>query len=123
MLHYMTETKSMSIQNLQALFDKAHEFKLRNMDVACTLPFLEDCNGNTPLDLALLDDDNADINLGNCMLSNIKDYPYLHSGPLLVTGVIRAFKYGVPVLGDFLDSRLVRSPHLHCSSLSRKAIK
>lgn len=45
-----------------------------------TIPILQDVNGNTPIDLSLNSNEEADINLANLLLSNIKDYPYMHSG-------------------------------------------
>jgi hypothetical protein len=32
----------------------------------------------------------------------IKDYPYMHSGLALVSGIIKAFQADIPCLGDFL---------------------
>jgi hypothetical protein len=46
----------------------------------------------------------------------------MHSGFNLVSGIIRAFGSS-PYLGEFLDARLIKSPHLNQKSLTRKAIK
>lgn len=120
-LHIISEAKTMSVSDIQMLFQSAHEQTLFDSCIPCTMPFLEDGEGNTPLDISL-DDAKPDINLGNLLLTNIARYPYLHSGPVLCSGVIQAFKYSVPALGDFLNHRLVKSPHLNCGSLRRKAI-
>ena len=70
-----------------------------------------------------MNDSQPDVNAADCLLLNIKNYPFLHSGPQLVSGVIKAFNSGCPNLGDFLDARLVVSPHLDARLLKRAAIR
>jgi hypothetical protein len=52
----------------------------------------------------------------------IQDYPFMHSGPVLVSGIITAFEKEVPGLGEFLDKRMVQSQHLNTKGLRRVAI-
>lgn len=70
-----------------------------------------------------LDEINGDQNLANQLMLGIKDYPFMHSGLALVTGVIKAFRLEIPCLGEFLQSRLIMSPHQDAGSLKRKALK
>jgi hypothetical protein len=43
------------------------------------------------------------------ILAHIKDYTYLHSGPLLAEAIIKSIVAGVPGIERFLESRLVES--------------
>ena len=47
----------------------------------------------------------------------------MHSGFVLVSGIIKAFEHNVPQLGEFLDRRLVQSEHLLTKNLRRASIK
>jgi hypothetical protein len=47
----------------------------------------------------------------------------MHSGFELVPALIKCFGIDIPIVGDFLDSRLIMSPHLDCASLNRKALR
>jgi hypothetical protein len=50
------------------------------------------------LDLALKEGAEQ-TNLANCLLKGIEDYPYLHFGEVLVTGINKAFKADCPYFG------------------------
>jgi hypothetical protein len=52
-------------------------------------------------------------------MSNIKDYHFLHSGPVINRIVPAAIEMGVPEINVFLDSRLVTSLHLKSGTLSK----
>jgi len=57
------------------------------------------------------------------MLKGIQDYPFMHSGFALVSGINKEFKKEVPGVGEFLDRRLVASDHLSkTKSLTRNGI-
>ena len=89
------------------------------------MPVLENINGDTALDLAFPEDDSrkCDINLADTILNEIKDYPFMHSGFVLVSGILKAFKENCPHLKDYLDARLKKSSHLSARSLRSRAIK
>jgi hypothetical protein len=64
----------------------------------------------------------GDFGLADGILIGIEDQPFMSSGFTLVSGMIKAF--GIcPHFGNFLDKRLIRSPHLSGSGLERRAIK
>ena len=86
------------------------------------MPVLQDINGNTALDIAL-DEETFSINFASFFLEGIQDYPFMHSGFALVSGINKAFKHDVPHLGEFLDRRLVASSHLITKGLIRNGIK
>jgi hypothetical protein len=46
----------------------------------------------------------------------------MHSGFVLVPGILKALFYECPAIGQFLDFRMVVSEHLDCTSLSRKCL-
>jgi hypothetical protein len=75
-------------------------------------PVLEDVNGNTALDLVFDKGENSDKNLANTLLSGMQDYPFLSCGFVLVSGVIKAFEYQCPAMGEFLEKRFVYAMHL-----------
>lgn len=54
---------------------------------------------------------NYNVHIASLILSKIKDYSYLHSGPLLTSSISKAIRQKVPGIGDYLDSRLVKSMH------------
>jgi hypothetical protein len=72
-------------------------------------PVLEDVNGNTALDLVFDKEENSDKNLASSLLNGMQDYPFLACGFVLVSGVIKAFQYKCPGMGEFLDKRFVFS--------------
>ena len=76
------------IKDLQRLFDVTNNSKLDDK-FQCTIPFFEDCDGKTPLELAILNEKRDEA---NCLLRGIMDYPYLHSGPMLARGINLAFE-------------------------------
>jgi hypothetical protein len=53
-----------------------------------TVPILEDIDSNTALDVAL---QKNDPNLANAFLKGIELYPFMHSGFVLVSGIINSF--------------------------------
>lgn len=75
-LHYFVES-DVVISNLKTLIDCVNAYKLGG--IQCTLPILQNVNGDTALDIALRDG-HADINMANMLLMGIKDYPFMHSG-------------------------------------------
>ena len=85
------------------------------------MPILEDIYGETALDYALRED-KTQRNVANQILMGIMKYPFMHSGFTLINGILRAFEEDCPECGKFLDSRLVVSEHLDCSSLARKCL-
>lgn len=85
------------------------------------MPILEDIYGDTALDYALRED-HTQRNVANQILLGIEKYPFMHSGFTLVSGILKAFENDCPACGQFLDSRLVVSEHLDCTSLSRKCL-
>jgi len=97
--HYFVSDR-VEISSLNMLMTTINKSKLRDK-IQCTLPFLQDINGNTALDLAL-SDGGGDMNLANCLMLGIKDYPFMHSGLSLVSGILKAFHADIPCLGDFL---------------------
>jgi hypothetical protein len=85
------------------------------------VPILEDVGGETALDYALKDEENLQRNAANQILKGIENYPFMHSGFTIVSGILKAFKY-CPNVGHFLDKRLVVSEHFDCTSMSRKCL-
>ena len=53
----------------------------------------------------------TNVGLAALIFDQIKDYKYLHSGPLLTFAVIESIKSEVPGMAEFLMGRLVRSEH------------
>lgn len=107
-----------SIFDLQRLFEVSNNSLIFDK-FQCNIPFFQDCNGQTPLELAL---DKKQTNLANCLLWGIQNYPYLHSGPMLAKGINQAFEADCPQLGDFLEARLVEDYHVS-NRMTHKAIK
>jgi hypothetical protein len=56
--------------------------------IACTIPLIEDCEGFTALDMAL---DSGGRNVADVILTGAEHYPFLHSGPVIVRGINKAF--------------------------------
>ena len=46
------------------------------------------------------------------LFSNTKDYPLLHSSHNLQNAVCQAIKFDVPGIVDYLEARMIKSPHL-----------
>ena len=86
-----------------------------------TMPVLQDINGNTALDIALAEE-TFSINLASFFLEGIQDYPFMHCGFALVSGINKAFQFGVPHLGEYLDRRIIQSEHLQSKGLTRAGI-
>ena len=70
------------------------------------------------MDLAL-SEEFFSINLASYLLVGIQDYPFMHSGFVLVSAINKAFNEGVEQLGEFLDRRMVPSGHLLAKGLMR----
>ena len=83
-----------------------------------TIPILADIDGNTALDIALTGE-TFSVNLASSILEGIQDYPFMHSGFVLVSAINKAFNEGVEQLGEFLDRRMVPSGHLLAKGLMR----
>ena len=73
------------------------------------MPILEDDRGNTALDVAF---EKQDVNLANTLLVGLENYPFLSHGFVIVSGILKAFHTKCPHVGEFLDSRLVKTDHL-----------
>lgn len=91
------------------------------------IPVFEDLHGRTALDEALgvvetrsrdgllvpktkkNRGESCNVGMATILLQKIKDYKYLHSGPNLVEAITQAIKKDVPNVGEFLDSRFVKS--------------
>ena len=56
-------------------------------------------------------------------MNNIKDYHFLHSGPIINRIIPKAIAMGVPDIDLFLDARLRTSVHLQSGTLSKQALK
>lgn len=76
MLHFFVEN-DVIISSLKTLIESVNTYKLG--EIQCTLPILQNIQGDTALDVALRDG-HADINMANLLLVGIKDYPFMHSG-------------------------------------------
>jgi hypothetical protein len=93
------------IKDVQRLFDVAEDSLIYDK-FKCNIPFFEDCDGKTPLELALANEKRDEA---NCLLKGIMHYPYLHSGPMLARSINMAFKQELPDLDKFLEARLVNN--------------
>ena len=67
-------------------------------DVCCTVPILEDIYGDTALDVALCEE-RTQKNVANQILLGIENYPFMHSGFALVSGILKAFENECPAIG------------------------
>lgn len=45
------------------------------------------------------------------MLEGIKEYSFLHSGPIISKAIVKAIEKGVPGVGEFLKARCVVADH------------
>lgn len=87
--HYFVQA-GVEISALNLLMNTINDRFIRGK-IACTLPLLQDINGNTALDLAL-EKVGGDKNLANALMHGIRNYPFMHSGLDLVSGIIKAFE-------------------------------
>ena len=69
---------------------------LKNGRIPCTIPVLEDIESNTALDVAL---EILDVNLASAFLMGIENYPFMHCGFILVSGINKAFEKKVAHFG------------------------
>jgi hypothetical protein len=83
------------------------------------VPVLQNIDDLTALDLALNEEKTVNLTLANQILEGIENYPFMHSGFALVTGINKSLVHRVPHLAQYLDSRRVKSGHLDTKSLSR----
>jgi len=90
MLHYLVDSTYVDINNMSSLFVMVKKARLKDR-IQCTVPVLQDINGDTALDLALQDNEKQDMNKADIILKYIKDYPFMHSGYSLVSGINKAF--------------------------------
>jgi hypothetical protein len=80
------------------------------------VPLLLDCEGCTPIDIALgittrtnsdlySEDSMKDLQLASLFLKNLKETSFLNQGQMMVRSVISCIEEKVPGVGDYLDSR------------------
>jgi hypothetical protein len=81
------------------------------------LSIIENIYGRTAIDLVFIE--NPNVNLAHQFMKNLKDYPFLHSGPVINRIIPKAIEMGVPDIDIFLDSRLKPSIHLNSGTLSK----
>ena len=54
--------------------------------------------------------------MAEIIFKNIKKYDYMHSSQILHESVIKATRLGLPSIGDYLESRLIKPEHIFESS-------
>ena len=77
-----------------------------------TLPIFKDEDNETPMDACLNENKTFNAKLVGFLFANTKDYPLLHSCHILQHAVCRAIEMDVPGIVQYLDARMIRSPHL-----------
>jgi len=82
------------------------------------LPLIENTKGDTPLDI-VFKEGRKNVNLAYQFLSNIRDYHFMHSGPVINRIIPAAIRDRVPMMDVFLDSRLVTSLHTKSGDMEK----
>ena len=77
-----------------------------------TLPIFKDEDNETPMDACLNEGKTFNAKLVGFLFANTKDYPLLHSSHILQQAVCKAIKFDVPGIVDYLNARMISSPHL-----------
>ena len=49
--------------------------------------------------------------MAEIIFSNIKNYSYMHSSQIIHESIIQAVRIGLPSIGDYLESRMIKSEH------------
>lgn len=57
------------------------------------------------------DDNKENLTVAKILFDGIKEYSFLHTGPLISKAIINAISKGVPGIGDFLKARCVVAKH------------
>jgi len=76
------------------------------------IPFIQDIQGNTPLDIVFAKFDEQgnekipNLNLAWQFFFNIKEYSFLHSGPMVNRVIPIALQHNVPDMDIFLEHRM-----------------
>jgi hypothetical protein len=86
------------------------------------VPMIEDINQKSPLDI-VFEKPNVNVNLAWQFLFNIKEYPFMHSGPIISRNMSKAIKVNVPDLPTFFDCQMKTSGHLKSHLLAKQALK
>lgn len=114
---------------VQRLFDSANKGLEMLNGKKVTLPIFKDAENETPMDACLNEGKTFNAKLVGFLFANTKDYPILHSSHILQNAVCQAIKWDVPGIVDYLQARMIRSPHLATERMvanelleSRKAV-
>ena len=51
----------------------------------------------------------TNASMAGLIFACIKDYSYLHSGPLLAAAINKAIKKSIPGIGEYLESRQIEN--------------
>ena len=54
--------------------------------------------------------------MANIIFNNIKGYEYMHSSQIVHEAIIKATRLGLPSIGDYLESRMIKPRHCFESS-------
>jgi hypothetical protein len=125
-LHYFGDPKSPNINNLTILQDIFKSSKKGLNRRKYFIPFFEDREGHTPLQLALTHDTaekNPRTNVAKDFLMNMKTYPSGHFDDLLTQAVSDCLVKNVPGVEDFLRGRLQKLPHLNEEDMRLKVMR
>ena len=49
--------------------------------------------------------------MADIIFRNIKDYGYMHSSSIIHEAVIEAIRLGLPSIGEYLESRMIKPTH------------
>ena len=83
----------------------------------------KDKDGDTPMDACLNEEKALNLKLVEFLFKNTKEYPLLHSSHLMQRAVCKAISQGVPVVGDFLKERMIRSLQLSVERMENSDIQ
>ena len=54
--------------------------------------------------------------MADLIFKNIKEYGYMHSSSIIHEAVIEAVRQGLPSIGEYLESRMIKPTHCFQSS-------
>ena len=107
---------------VQQIFDSAKQGLKRFDGRSVTIPVFRNEEFQTAIDSCLDETKFLNIKLSSFLFKNIKDYPLMHSSHLFHNALVKGIQYDIPGITDFIEGRMVRSPHLSVEKMETSAL-